>query len=165
MQKILDGGRIPNVLLACLKGNEIRTVSTHRLFAQGRTIVMGVPGAFTPVCTRQHVPDFVSNADKLAAAGYNRLICLAPNDPYVLTAWADQLDPENKIDFYSDGNLAFATALRLQEKNSDLFLGWRSKRYMMSIVNGVIQKLRVETSIVNYSCTRAIDALDDIVLV
>jgi peroxiredoxin len=77
-----------------------------------------------------------------------------------LDVFARKLDPNNKIEFLSDGNLDFASALSLRAKNQKLFVGWRSERYLLIIENGLIAKLRVEPNILTYSCTRAIDALE-----
>jgi peroxiredoxin len=128
MSPILNGSRVPAVLLARLENNTIRTISTEKLFAYGQAVVMGIPGAFTPICTQRHIPEFVQNAERLTAAGYSHLVCIAPNDPFVLDAWARRVDPLSKIEFYSDGNLEFARSLGLLEQVSHLYLGWRSSR-------------------------------------
>jgi peroxiredoxin len=157
MSPILNGSRVPGVLLSRLEDNVLRTVSTERLFAWGKAVVMGIPGAFTPVCTQRHIPEFVQSAERLTAAGYSHLICIAPNDPFVLDAWARQVDPLSKIEFYSDGNLELTRSLGLLEQVSHLYLGWRSSRYLMVTADGVIQRLRVEKDPVEYGCTRPQD--------
>ena len=160
MRNIINGSRVPDILFGHAENDELRTVGAREYFACGRTLVLGAPGAFTPVCTKQHIPDFVQNADKLVASGFSRLVCIAPNDPFVLDAWARQLDPGKKLKFLSDGNLDFARALQLESQNRKLFLGWRSERYLMTVDDGIITRLRVEPSILTYSCTRATDALN-----
>lgn len=138
MRPILNGSRVPAVPLARLENGTLQTMPADRLFAYGRAVVMGIPGAFTPVCTQRHIPEFAQSAEKLTAAGYSHLICIAPNDPFVLDAWARQVDPSSRIDFYSDGNLEFTRALGLLEQVSHLYLGWRSSRYLMVTSDGVI---------------------------
>jgi len=160
VQKIINGGSVPDVQLGRLVGDEIQSVSARELFAYGRAVILGIPGAFTPVCTKQHVPDFVKNAEKLRASGITHLICVAPNDPFVLDVFARKIDPTGKIEFLSDGNLDFVSALNLKAQNKKLFIGWRSERYLLVIENGQIVKLRVEPNILTYSCTRAVEALD-----
>jgi peroxiredoxin len=159
MNPILNGSRVPGVPLGRLEDNVLRTVSTERLFAYGNAVVMGIPGAFTPVCTQRHIPEFVQSAERLTAAGYSHLVCIAPNDPFVLDAWARQVDPLSKIEFYSDGNLEFTRSLGLLEQVAHLYLGWRSSRYLMVTADGVIQRLRVEKDPVEYQCTRPQDIL------
>jgi peroxiredoxin len=77
---IILGARVPSVKLGYLVDGEIAAISTGELFAGGKTVVLGIPGAFTPVCIQQHVPDFVANADKITASGYKQLLCIAPNN-------------------------------------------------------------------------------------
>jgi 2-Cys peroxiredoxin 5 len=154
MRPILNGSRVPAVMLGRLENNAIRTVSTAELFAYGQAVIMGIPGAFTPVCTQLHIPEFVQSADRLIAAGCSHLVCITPNDPYVLDAWAQRVDPKSKIEFYSDGNLKFTRALGLLEQVQHHYLGWRSSRYLMVTSDGVIQRLRVEKDATDYRCTR-----------
>ncbi len=155
----LVGCRVPDVSLGFLARGEVESVSTAELFRSGRSLVLGVPGAFAPVCTKQHVPDFVRNAEKLTELGFARKICIAPNDPFVLEAWARTLDPEGKLRFLSDGNLDFTNAMRLGSTHRDLFLGARSERYMLIVEDGILRRVTIERSILTYTCTRAADAV------
>src|ERR1700743_1037753 len=157
--KILSGTRVPDVQLVRIDDNEFQFISTASLFADGPAIIIGIPGAFTPVCHRQHVPDFVAHADELRASGYGLLACIAPNDPFVLQMWSRTVDPQGNILFLSDGNLDWTNAVGLARTERKLCLGMRSERYMMNITNGVIQRLRVEPGMMDFTCTRAQDAL------
>ena len=76
------------------------------------------------------------------------------SDPFVMEAWSKIVDPERSIRFVSDGNLNLCRALGLVTHEQELFLGDRSERYMLVVQNGVIEALRVETKITDYSCTR-----------
>ncbi len=154
MPKFITGQPVPNVRLGFIQDDQVRFVSAPSLFAGRRAIVIGVPGAFTPVCTHQHVPDFVRNADRLRASGYDLLVCIAPNDPFVLRMWSGNLDPDGKLRFLSDGNLDWTTALGLGSTERDLCLGQRSQRYMLNIEDGILGRLRVEAGILDFSCTR-----------
>src|SRR4051794_70069 len=98
------GGRGPDVALGYLADGVIKSVRTPELFAGKKSIVIGVPGAFTPVCTNEHVPDFVRHADEFRSSGYQQLLCIAPNDPFVISAWSLVIDPERKLRFLADGN-------------------------------------------------------------
>jgi peroxiredoxin len=158
---IILGARVPAVRLGYLLDGEVATFTTDELFASKKVVVLGIPGAFTPVCSKQHVPDFVANADRLLAAGFDQLICIAPNDPFALDAWRREVDPDSRILFVSDGNLEFCDALGLTMTGAELFLGRRSQRYMLIVHDRVVQRVRVEQSILSYSCTRAREALLD----
>lgn len=160
LQTNLSGSRIPDVRLGYLQDGEVRTVSAVKYFAEGRTIVLGVPGAYTPVCTQRHIPDFIANVDKFDMLGFRQLVCIAPNDPFVLEAWSCDVDPAHKIRFLSDGNLEFTRALGLDSANRELLIGTRSERYLMIVDNGTIVRLRIEPNILTFSCATAEDALN-----
>lgn len=149
------GRRVPNVALGELQGDEISTVHTENLFLGLRAVVIGVPGAFTPVCTKHHLPSFIESAPKLKASGFGLIACIAPNDPFTVAHWARELDPEGRVRLLSDGNLSFTRALGLSARADSLFLGERSQRYVMTLNGAVIEKLRIETDILNLFCTTA----------
>jgi peroxiredoxin len=160
MRNILIGSRVPEVQFGQLVDGEVRCISASEVFAYHRAVVIGVPGAFTPVCTKQHIPDFIKNVDRLNASGFSQLVCIAPNDPFVLAEWARIVDPETKLLFLSDGNLDFTRALGMECSNRPLFLGCRSERYMLIVDDGTITRLRVEPNILTFSCSRAEDVAD-----
>lgn len=60
--------------------------------------------------------------------------------------------------FYS-GVDNFCRALGLSLKNEELFLGVRSRRYMLIVDHLAIQRVRVEANILTFACTRAEEAL------
>lgn len=151
----LVGMRVPGALVADLVDGQINSLRAYDVLGKGRTLAIGVPGAFTPVCTERHVPGLVANAERLRRSGYDNIVCIVASDPFVTAAWARQVDPKNWIRFVSDGNLNLAHALGLTTHEHKLFLGDRSERYMLIIDNGTIETVRVEKQITDYSCTRA----------
>jgi len=155
----LIGGEVPKTTLGLLKDGEIQAIDARMVFSNGKVVAIGVPGVYTPVCTERHIPDFVRNAAKLKRNGYGKLICIAPNDPFVLERWARELDPYGRILFLADGNLEFARALGLTAELPSLYLGERCERFMMITVNGKIQKIKVEPDVLTFSCTGSEDAL------
>lgn len=142
---VMLGARIPNVRLGHLRDGEIQSIAARTLFERRRSIVLGVPGAFTPASALRHVPAFIRNAARFKAAGYDQLVCIVPNDPFVVQIWAEKIDPEGTIQFLSDGNLDFAKALGMASHHRLLFLGQRSKRYLMTVNDGIIIRLRSTT--------------------
>lgn len=151
---------VPDIKLACLDHGDVIAVSASAVFAHGRTVILGVPGAFTPVCTEKHIPDFLRQADAFDMQGCRQLVCIAPNDPFVLEAWSRIVDPERRIRFLSDGNLEFTRALALDRHNTSLFMGERSERYLMIVENGTIVRLRVEEDILTFASCCADIALE-----
>jgi len=152
---------MPSLTLCDLIDDDLVSVETTELFRGARTLLLGVPGAFTPVCTQHHLPEFIANADNLRAAGFSQLLCVAPNAPWTVQRWAKEIDPEGKIRFLSDGNLSFVRKFGLTTRVDDLFLGECSKRYLMTVNDGVIERLRVERLVTDITCTSTNSALLD----
>ena len=52
----------------------------------GKVILCGVPGAFTPGCTKRHLPGFAKNLDKLKDKGIEATIKLSesPNSKVIV---------------------------------------------------------------------------------
>ena len=70
-QRIQRGARLPDVELAYLDAGEVRSVRPDAIFAGRRAILIGLPGAFTPVCNGKHLPDFVAAWPDLMASGFD----------------------------------------------------------------------------------------------
>ena len=58
-------------------------------WVRGRTVVIfGLPGAFTPTCSGEHLPGFVEHASALRDKNVDAIGCHAVNDAFVMAAWA-----------------------------------------------------------------------------
>ncbi|KAF3360855.1 Pre-mRNA-splicing factor CEF1 [Verticillium dahliae VDG1] len=68
------------------------------------------------------------------------------NDPFVMKAWADQMDPAQQtgIRFLGDPTAEFTKALDLGWDGSAIFGGIRSKRYALVVENGTVKSAHVE---------------------
>jgi peroxiredoxin len=121
-------------------------MSSDDLF-KGKTVVLfAVPGAFTPTCSKTHLPGFVKNAGAIKAKGIDTIACLAVNDVFVMDAWGKSSGAEGNVLMLADGNAAYAKALGLELDASGFGMGTRSQRFAMVVKNGVVDKLQVEPS-------------------
>jgi peroxiredoxin len=94
--------------------------------AKGKKIaVFGLPGAYTPTCSAQHVPGYVKLADQLKSKGVDEIWCIS-------------------VRMMADGNAAFSKALGLDADFSKFGMGTRSQRYSMLVEDGVVKQLNVE---------------------
>jgi peroxiredoxin len=159
-REIKVGDVLPNAKLARLTGEMPEPVNLHDLIDGKAVVIFGVPGAFAPTCSRHHVPNMVANQPKLRASGIDRVICIAPNDPWVLASWAGGLDPDRRITFLSDGNLDFTTRAGLRMEGFEVFLGLRSKRFLMVVENKTVRRFSAEKDVLSFTCTMAERALD-----
>ena len=139
---IKAGDTIPSVPVKLVDADGVQDVDSRELLGEGRVVFFGVPGAFTPTCDTNHLPGFVSTAEKIKAHGVRRIVCGSVNDLHVMKAWAERSDALGKVDFLADPHAAFADALGLATDRPDL--GRRFVRFAMILENGVVQQLFVQ---------------------
>jgi glutaredoxin/glutathione-dependent peroxiredoxin len=109
-----------------------------------RIVIFGLPGAYTPTCSGQHVPGYVAQRAALAAKGVDEVWCVAVNDGFVMAAWGQQLHALEKVRMLGDGSGEFAKKLGLDVDLSQWGMGQRMARFSMLVENGVVTKLNVE---------------------
>lgn len=138
------GDRLPAVNLKQLTADGIKDVPITELTRGKKVVLFAVPGAFTPTCSEKHLPGFVEQADAIKAKGVDQILCVAVNDPFVLSAWEKARNVNGKVTILSDGNAEFTRAIGLDLDASGFGLGTRSKRYAMVVEDGVVKNLLVE---------------------
>jgi peroxiredoxin len=138
------GDRLPAVNLKQLTAEGIKDVSTAELTRGRKVVLFAVPGAFTPTCSEKHLPGFLDQAEAIKAKGVDAIVCVAVNDPFVLSAWEKARNVNGRVQILSDGNAEFARALGLDFDGSGFGLGTRSKRYAMIIEDGTVKTLLIE---------------------
>ena len=81
------GDRLPAVSLKQLTPDGIKDVPITELTSGKKVVLFAVPGAFTPTCSEKHLPGFIDLADDITAKGVDAILCVAVNDPFVVSAW------------------------------------------------------------------------------
>ena len=101
------GDRIPAANLFEPGASGPDKLTTDALFQGRKVVLVGMPGAFTPTCHRNHLPGFIENRDAILAKGVDEIVVLSTNDTHVLRAWAEASGGKDKVRFVSDGNAEF----------------------------------------------------------
>jgi glutaredoxin/glutathione-dependent peroxiredoxin len=138
------GERIPKTTFVKSTPDGPQPIDSEEYFHGRRVALFSVPGAFTPTCSARHLPGFVEKADEIKAKGVDEIACTAVNDAFVLGAWAQSAQAEDKVTMLADGNGEFARAVGLEMDGSKFGMGTRGQRYSMIVNDGVIEQLNVE---------------------
>lgn len=113
-------------------------------FKGKKGVLFGVPGAFTPGCSKTHLPGYVANYEKLKAAGAEVVACVAVNDVFVQDAWGREHGAEGKVRMLADPRAELAKALDIELDLTDLLGSKRLTRFSAVIEDGVIKTFNLE---------------------
>jgi peroxiredoxin len=109
-----------------------------------RILVFGLPGAYTPTCSAQHVPGYLRHYEALKAKGIDEIWCMSVNDAFVMGAWGRDQKATGKVRMMADGSAAYTRKLGLELDLVAKGLGVRCQRFAMLVDDGVVKKLHVE---------------------
>ncbi|TVY62695.1 Peroxisomal membrane associated protein, partial [Lachnellula suecica] len=144
------GDSIPSIPL--VEGAPDKQVDLSTELKNG--ILIGVPAAFSPTCSDDHIPGFIKHP-KLSSAG--TVFVVSVNDAFVMNAWGKSLDADKKsgIRFLGDPSGAFIRALDLEFPAAP-FLGTnRSKRFAAVIKDGKFESISVEPDAIGHEVSTA----------
>jgi peroxiredoxin len=141
---IAVGDKIPDVKVFTISDKGPEATTTTEVLGQGKVVLFGVPGAFTPTCSDHHLPGFVMRAEELRAKGADRVVCVSVNDPFVMGAWGQDQNVGDTVVMLADGNAELAEAMGLVMDGSGFGLGTRSQRFAAIIEDGTVTWLAVE---------------------
>ncbi len=137
------GDRLPEATFQVMTVDGVKPKTSAEIFAGRKVVLFGVPGAFTPTCSRNHLPGFIAKADAFFAKGVDTIAVTGVNDVHVMGAWA-KLNP-GPVEFLADGNGDFVKAIGLDFNGTERMLGpVRSRRYALYAEDGVVKVLNVE---------------------
>lgn len=107
------------------------------LFGGKRVVIFGLPGAFTPTCTNEQLPNYERLYGDFIAKGIDEVYCTSVNDAFSMYQWGKQLGIEN-VEMLPDGNGDFARELGMLVDKRNLGFGERSWRYAMVVDDMVV---------------------------
>lgn len=138
------GQKIPNTTVYVMGDSGPESHETAQLFADKKIVLFALPGAFTPTCSRSHLPGYIDQFEAFAQKGVDQIICLSVNDAWVMDAWGKAQGADGKVTMVGDGNGDLSRELGFLVDMSGSGFGERSIRYAMIIENGVVTRLNVE---------------------
>jgi peroxiredoxin len=139
------GDKIPSATFRTVTADGVKPLTSDEIFKGKRVVLVGVPGAFTPTCHKNHVPGFLKQADQIRAKNVDTIAVTAVNDHWVMHNWSEATGGAGKMQFLADNNAEFAKGIGLDFDATGGLGGTRSKRYAMLVEDGIVKVLNVET--------------------
>ena len=142
--KIKENESIPSSEVFILENGEPVKKNIENFLKNKKTVIFGLPGAYTSVCSAKHLPGFIKSSEKYKEKGIDQIICMSVNDPFVMNAWGKENNVGDKIIMMGDPFLNFTKAIGAEVDKSGRGLGIRSNRYTMLVDNLKIIKIQEE---------------------
>ena len=149
------GDTVPDATVLINSSDGPTPVSAKELLGSGKIVLIGVPGAFTPVCSDFHLPGFVLAADQLKDKGVEKIAVISVNDVFVMGAWGAFAGVGAEFVMIADPDAAFTKAMGLDTDATSFGLGIRSERYAAVIEDGVFTQVDVEEQFVDHVVSTA----------
>jgi cytochrome c peroxidase len=144
---IAVGDRLPEATFLEKGDKGIAPVTTGELFNRRTVALFAVPGAYTGVCSTQHLPSFIRVAEQLRAKGIDDIACVAVNDPHVTRAWGEATGAlAAGIRMLADPASEFTRAMGLAYDNPGAGMYGRSRRYALLADDGAVSIFNLEAS-------------------
>ena len=138
------GEKLPDTTFKTMTADGAKDITVSDVFAGKKVVLFGVPGAFTPTCSNNHLPGYLENYDAIIGKGVDTIAVVSVNDHHVMGAWARFTGGEGRLLFLADGNGTFARATGLELDASGGGLGLRCKRFSMIVEDGKVAALNIE---------------------
>lgn len=132
------------------------SVNSRDLFKGRKAVLVGLPGAFTPVCSSQHVPGFVAKAEELKKKGIDIVAVTSTNDAFVLGAWNNSVSGWGRVEMLADGNGDFAKAIGMAQDLGPKGMGTRTKRFAMLLDDMTVKYIGVDETGLDKASAEAI---------
>lgn len=153
------GDRVPPATFKQLNANGVASIDTATLLKGKKVVLFGLPGAYTPVCSANHLPGFVAKAAELKAKGIDTIACISVNDPFVMQAWGKEHGAGGKVMMLADADGTFTRAIGLSFDLPDFGLSGRSERYSMVVEDGVVKTINIEKSVLDHGISSAVTCM------
>ena len=159
------GQQIPDVEveLATVDGG---FASVKSVLGSGKSILLGMPGAYTPTCNDVHLPGYYRAAAEMRSLGVDNIALVTTNDRFVNAKWQEDMEAcmgvpqgEGPVLMLSDARGDLAESLGLIGYLGRA-LGVRSKRFALLVENGVVKYKAVDEGSERLETTSAEEMLN-----
>eukprot|EP00587_Corethron_hystrix_P010966 CAMPEP_0113308292 /NCGR_PEP_ID=MMETSP0010_2-20120614/6788_1 /TAXON_ID=216773 ORGANISM="Corethron hystrix, Strain 308" /NCGR_SAMPLE_ID=MMETSP0010_2 /ASSEMBLY_ACC=CAM_ASM_000155 /LENGTH=203 /DNA_ID=CAMNT_0000163303 /DNA_START=71 /DNA_END=682 /DNA_ORIENTATION=- /assembly_acc=CAM_ASM_000155 len=135
------GTAIPDVTLYSVKDGfrKYTKVGLREFCAEKMVAILGVPGAFTPSCSKSHVPSFIEAKEELELWGVEEIVVVATNSPEIMLQWSEYIGGTSAgIKFLSDykGDLSSSLGALMPDDVFD-----RMKRFTIIVDDNQIEQV------------------------
>ena len=140
--KIKVGDKIPDAKIFIIDMNkeyEHKEIYASEILNKDKIILFGLPGAFTPGCSKKHLPSFLQSTEILKGKNIKKVFCISINDPFVMEAWGKSYNLKGELTLLADvkGDFTKSIGAEFNWRN----WGLRSNRYTLLLESGVVKKL------------------------
>ena len=152
----------PNQELRILIDGEVQNVNSADYFSGKKIVLVGVPGAFTKVCSAKHLPGYVNNFEAAKQKGVTKIICISVNDPNVMKAWGENQNVGDKVFMAADPYCEFTKAIGAEIDRTERGLGIRSARYTILVEDNLVKTIKAEEDTANCEISAAENFIKEI---
>ena len=143
--KVSVGQKLPNTSLTQMTSDGPRATKISELISGKKTIIVGMPGAFTRTCTTQHLPSLIRNSSAIFNKGIDEIICIVVNDIHVCKAWGEITGATDAgIKIFSDLESEFAKMTGLSFSAPTVGFFNRLQRVLMILNDTEIKHIQLE---------------------
>ncbi len=138
------GDAIPDTTFFVMTPDGPAPRTSEEIFPNRKVVLVAVPGAFTPTCSMNHLPGYLTHESAFKEKGVDEILVTAVNDVFVMGAWEKSTGATGKVTFLADGSAKFAEATGLTLDLGERGLGIRSQRYSMIIEDGIVKAINID---------------------
>ena len=139
------GDNFPNSDIYICKKDKICQINTSQILLNKKTIIFGMPGAFTPTCTNFHIPSIISQIENFKNKGIDEIYCLVVNDIHVTKVWAENTRSiDSGLNILTDPSGKLIKKIGMEFTVSQVGFINRSKRFCLILNNSMVQKIFLE---------------------
>ena len=139
------GEKLPDATFKTMTADGAKDLTTGEIFAGKKVVLFGVPGAFTPTCSNNHLPGYLENHDAILAKGVDTIAVRGRQRPSCDGRLGPLHRRRRQDPVPGRRQRRFRQGVGLESDMSGGGMGLRSKRFSMIVEDGKVTAVNVET--------------------